>query len=298
MNADALFAQVGKGAGPGVEGADQSFDVGGAAAPVDVAFFLGQLVGVVGVGIVLGLTGQLPLCQPGQCVHDGFAAHVGKSVVQAAAGVVGVYRSAHFQQHGTGVQAFIHLHDGNTGFGIAGGNGPLDRSGTAPARQQGGVDVQATVGRDLQHGFGQDQAIGGDDHHIRLQCRQLLLGLFGLQADRLEHGNAGIQRHLFDRAGHEFAATASRAVGLAVYAHHIMAGFQQGLQGYGGKIRCSGKNNAHGGCFSVSLIRKNRVVTRSEFSSALAMLQPLSQALCLCSFSSFLRMRLRLSELR
>ena len=53
---------------------------------------------------------------------------------QAAAGVVGVYRSAHFQQHGTGIQAFIHLHDGNTGFGIAGGNGPLDR---AAPRQRG-----------------------------------------------------------------------------------------------------------------------------------------------------------------
>jgi len=43
----------------------------------------------------------------------------------------------------------------------------------------------------------------------------------------------------------------------------VVTGIQQGFQGGGGEIRRAGKHNAHVGCFSVSLIRKNRVVTRS-----------------------------------
>src|SRR5690554_387051 len=169
VDADALLAQIGKGAGPGVKGTNQAFDLDGAAGPVDVAFFLGQFVGVVGVGVVLRLGGQFAVCQLRQGFNNGTAAHVRQAVVQAAAGVVGVDRGAGFQQHIAGIQAFVHLHDGDAGFRIAGGNGPLDRGGTAPARQQGGVDVQAAVGRDVQNGFRQDQAVSGYDHHVRFQ---------------------------------------------------------------------------------------------------------------------------------
>ena len=70
-------------------------------------------------------------------------------------------------QHRTGVQAFLHLHDRDAGIAVAGEDRRLDRRRPPPARQQAPVDVEAPASRRTQHGFGQDQAVGG--HHGRVQ---------------------------------------------------------------------------------------------------------------------------------
>ena len=72
-----------------------------------------------------------------------------------------------------------------------------------------------------------------------------------------------LERKALDRAGRELAATAGGAVRLRVDSDDLMAGGEHGLETLGREIRRAGKHNAHVGCFSVSLIRKNRVVTRS-----------------------------------
>ena len=54
-------------------------------------------------------------------------------VVQALGGVLGGDGRGQLVEHVAGIQADVHLHDGDTGFGIAGENSSLDGGGTAPA---------------------------------------------------------------------------------------------------------------------------------------------------------------------
>ena len=102
------------------------------------------------------------------------------------------------------------------------------------------------MGRDIQYRLGQDQAVGRDDHYIGFEMGQFLLRFFRFEAQGLKHGNVGVQGHLLDRARHQFAPSPGRAVRLTVNADNVMAGLYQGFQGSGGKIRGSGKNDAHG----------------------------------------------------
>jgi hypothetical protein len=71
------------------------------------------------------------------------------------------------RQHGAGVQAFFHLHDGHAGLRVAGLDGTVDRRSAAPARQQRAVDINA--GFDVEGALGQDQAVGCDDHYVVLE---------------------------------------------------------------------------------------------------------------------------------
>ena len=69
--------------------------------------------------------------------------------VNVAAGLVG-YRSRIFRDNnsiGPVSRPGVHLHDRDAGLGVAGLDGALDRRGSAPARQQARVDVQATARR-------------------------------------------------------------------------------------------------------------------------------------------------------
>ena len=75
-----------------------------------------------------------------------------KLVVQAAAGVVCGDGQALHEQDVAGIEAFIHEHDGDTGFSVSVTNGSLDGGGTTVAWQQRGVDVQAAERWDIQHG--------------------------------------------------------------------------------------------------------------------------------------------------
>jgi hypothetical protein len=58
--------------------------------------------------------------------------------------------------HRTGVETGVHLHDAHSGALVTREQGALDRRRPAPARQQGGVDVDAAERRQLEHGRGQD----------------------------------------------------------------------------------------------------------------------------------------------
>ena len=66
-------------------------------------------------------------------------------------------------QKRAGVQALIHLHQGNASAGIAGFDGALYGCGATPAWQQRRVHVDATQPGQVQNGLGQNEAIG--NHH-------------------------------------------------------------------------------------------------------------------------------------
>ena len=51
------------------------------------------------------------------------------------------------RQHRPGVQAGVHLHDGDAGLGVAVENRPLDRGGAAVIGQQRRVNIQTTEAR-------------------------------------------------------------------------------------------------------------------------------------------------------
>jgi hypothetical protein len=130
-------------------------------------------------------------------------------------GCVGVFDGvAVGAYHGTGVEAGIHLHNAHAGFGVARFDGALYRGGTAPARQQRGVDVEAAVCGCVEHGLRQNQPIGGHHHHIGILRAQKGLCFFVAQGCGLGDGQAQFKRGLFYRAGLKLHAAAFGAVGL------------------------------------------------------------------------------------
>ena len=110
------------------------------------------------------------------------------------------------QQHVAGIQTRIHLHDGHARLLVTRLDGAVNGGRPAPARQQAGVNVQASSGWRVQHPLGKNQAIGSHHHDIGLGCRNggaCLCRIFGVlalqpQAARLHDGNAMLQRMLFD----------------------------------------------------------------------------------------------------
>jgi hypothetical protein len=117
----------------------------------------------------LGLRAQAATGGQLQRLDDQAPAQRGQAVVQAGRGVGLGDGQALFQQHVAGVQARIHLHDGDAGLGVAGLDGAVDGRRAAPARQQRGVDVEAAQARRVEHPLRQDQAVGGHHHHVGLR---------------------------------------------------------------------------------------------------------------------------------
>ena len=93
------------------------------------------------------------------------------------------------EQHGAGIQPLFHLHDGDAGLGIPGQEGSLDRPGTAPSRQQRGMDVEAAPPRRSQHGGGQDQAVSRNHRGIQAKRGEGgVLRLVAPEANGVPHG--------------------------------------------------------------------------------------------------------------
>ena len=82
---------------------------------------------------------------------------------------------------------------------VAGKNGALDGRSTSPAGQQGRVDVDAAETRHVEDCLGQDQPVGGDNHHIGTDGAHALLGSHVLQGQWLEYRNAMLLGKALDR---------------------------------------------------------------------------------------------------
>ena len=174
--------------------------------------------------------------------------------MQRGGGVLLCDRQCLDQQHVAGIEADVHLHDRDAGLRITRFDGAVNRRGSAPARQQAGVNVQATQTRPIEHPLRQDQAVGRHHHAVCAAGQQRFAGcggVFGIlaveaQAARLADCDALVEGDLLDRRGLQLHATSSRAIGLRQHQRHLETRIQQALQGNGGEFGGSGKNNLHG----------------------------------------------------
>ena len=153
------------------------------------------------------------------------------------------------EQHVAGIQPRIHLHDGHARFGITRFNGPVNRRRTAPAGEQGGMDIQAI--HLIQHPLRQDQTVGRDDHHFGSRSLNRLFGSrsffreFAVQTQAAGLGNRHVvrQRIGFNGRGLQLQATTGRPVRLSEHQHDLMPGRVQTLQRHAGKLRRARKND-------------------------------------------------------
>ena len=134
----------------------------GGAGKVDAGFVLVDLFRVRHAIRGLGGRRQRACRQGVERLDDQARAHIRQRVVQFARRHVGADFQLFFQHHVTGIEARVHLHDGDAGLRVARFDGALNGRRTAPARQQGRVDVETAVGGRIQDRLGQNQAVS---HH-------------------------------------------------------------------------------------------------------------------------------------
>ena len=198
--------EVGVGAGPGVVGSDGAGDVGGGLGPVDAAVGAGEFADVSGVGVVLRGAGGGAGGEEVEGVFERGGGEVGEAVVEGGAGVGIGQGGAGDVEDVAGVEAFIHVHDGDAGFGIAVADGGLDGGGAAMAGEDGGVDVEAAEAGDVEHSAGEDLAVGDDDGDVGLEGAEFVEGVADFEG--LEDGDAVFEGEGFGggRGEDEFAA--------------------------------------------------------------------------------------------
>src|SRR5690606_11410896 len=156
-------------------------------APVDTAF---RLVDLRGVSCAeLGLRLRFDPVELRQRLDHQPCADLCQLVVKLAAGLV-LYRHARGREHGPGIEAAFHAHDGDAGYLVARQDRALDRRCAAPARQEAGMDVQATQRRPIQDWLRQDQAIGHHDPNLGFQREEARLGFDIVQALGVTHFDA------------------------------------------------------------------------------------------------------------
>ena len=249
-----------------IEGTYVTTHFRGGARPVDAQLFLVDLGGIGDAGLRLRLEDQAARGQLIQRRHNGLGANVGQTVMQGAGGI-GLEDGHHVTcAHRPRVQPRFHLHDADAGLGVASLDGPLDGGRTAPARQQRGMDVQATQPGQIQHRLRQQQAIRGHHHHVRLQGAQGRQGFFGpliggltpdptlfgfigcrgsdAQRLGLKNRKIGCQCTLLDGRRQQFLTTTGRSVRLAEHGHHLVARPDEGIERLGGKDRRARIDNA------------------------------------------------------
>ena len=194
-----------------------------------------------------------PAAASAEAAHRQLAAERREARQQRRAGVVGGDRRRLDQQDRAGVEAGVHLHQGDAGLGVAGLDRPLDRRGAAPARQQRRMDVDAAEPRQREQPRRQDQAVGGDDDRLgrggdeRRPRRRGVVGEAAVEAQppRLRHRQAVRERERLDRRRLDLHAAAGGPVGLAEHERDLVAGGVQPLQPDAREFRRAGEREAH-----------------------------------------------------
>ena len=109
-----------------------------------------------------------------------------------------------FVEHLAGIHRFHHFHQGHAGLGIPVDERTLNRGRSPEFRQQGPMQVDASVPGDIEHAFGDDLPISHGDDDIRFQFFQKSV----IQPNTmwLEDGDSVFQSHFFRRWHLEFLA--------------------------------------------------------------------------------------------
>ena len=115
----------------------------------------------------------------------------------------------------TGIEPGFHLHDAHARRRVAGFDRSMDGGGTAPAGQQGGMNVQAAKARQFKQTDWQNESIGSHNQGIWFDSLQVMPSGRIFQLEGLIHRNAMTERHLLDGAHLNFLASSCRPVRLS-----------------------------------------------------------------------------------
>ena len=199
--------------------------------------------------------------EPGQRLQHRVSTELGQGSRQGHPGVGRLDGDGSGQQYRARVEAGIHLHDADAGGRVACHDGALDRCGTAPARQQRCMDVDAAPLRRIERRRREEEPVRGDDEYVEILEPSECVGY----AEGRMHGKArgfGKRAH---GAGDELAAPARWAVRLGEHRVNRVLRVDQRLQDVDSEAGRTGKTEVQ---------RRTRTSR--------------------CCFASFFRMRLRL----
>jgi hypothetical protein len=167
------------------------------------------------------------------------------SVVQGLGGVGGGDRRALGEQHRAGIETLIHAHGGDAGLAIAGQDGAMDGRGTAPARQQRAMDVDAAQHRRIEEAFRQDVAVGHHHGGIEIERLERRRVVVALEVLRCAHRQAERVGELMHGRLAFLLATAGRFRRARIDRRHVMTRLDQRSQSGHGEFRGAEKSNLH-----------------------------------------------------
>ena len=176
------------GARPGIKRPHRTFQIVSWLRPIETAFAALKFF-CVGYAVVrLWLWRNIARAQIIEGGDDHCGAQRSQGVVQilCRGGRRNRYRLA--PDHGAGIEAFVHRHDGDPGLGVTAENSAMNGCSPPPARQQGRVHIYTAKTRRCQHGLRQDEAISRDHGDIGLKGGKFLLGGVVFKALRRAHG--------------------------------------------------------------------------------------------------------------
>ena len=116
------------------------------------------------------------------------------------------------------IQLLGHIHDGDTGLLLPVEHRPIDGGSPPVLGEQGGVHIDAPLGRQLQNFPGQETAVGRHYDQLRGQLADLLQGSAVLESNGLENRNIMCKGYPLYRWCLELHSPVFRPVRLGEYA--------------------------------------------------------------------------------
>lgn len=233
-----------------IEGANLTREHARRTTPVQRRFVFGNLLRVRGAVLRLrrGGQGAVPLKIP-QRFNDQIGAQLRHAVVQRGGGIGGRDRDVAFDDHRTGIETCIHLHQRDTRLAVSGFERTMNGRRAAPARQQRTVDIDCTQRRDVEHFLRQDQPVRSNNHDVvrrslqQFDCSRRFFGILAIasQGGRLRHRQTVLDRESLHRTRCQFQTAPRRPVRLRQHKRHMEPRRMNGGQRDSGKFGCSSK---------------------------------------------------------
>ena len=215
-------------------------------APIDQRFFLADLRRIRRTLCGLRTRRQRSSDHPIQGFDHRLGTHLRQAVMQRARRVGTRDGGRFLEQHRARIETRVHLHDGHAGLRIACEQRAMDRRGSAPARQQRSMDVDATHRRHGQHRGREYQTVGDDDHHIGSVRLKMVDRTRLTQGRWLFDREPMSQRRLLDRAHRELLAATGGTIRLCVDGNDAVTRSHQGFERRHRKLRRAGENDRKG----------------------------------------------------
>ena len=169
--------------------------------PANLAVGGGEHRSQGGQFVVLRLRAHAPVLDRAQDVENQRAPGSRQSLQEVPAGVGRADRLGDAAVNRASVETLLEAEHAGTGDLLTGDDRPLDRGGSAPGREQGEVEVQPSVLRNIQQ-VGRDQTpVGNHDGDVGIESSYPVRHLISSLA--LERGrSAHVETGLTSRGGH------------------------------------------------------------------------------------------------